>query len=440
MDAGVLEEVITSEVKNFLNMSTVDNQYEDRLDVRRNRSRPAYSRKRTVEDDQFRSAREFAEKMEQERLMKRQKEKEKRKQLRERMKQQEQEIAKKQKEMDERKEQERQERLQKIKERDEMRKKEIEEKERIYKENLKKIEKPLYKKIEKQFEKEFVIPELEKRKKELAEKRNFYRPIDKLTLLEHEKKYEEFKKQDMVKRQQKYKTEEEYDPSKYKSKFMENVLDYDEQQKLEQVKKYEEVSELMKKKKNYSKLVIETHKPKVSKRKKMEMELIKQNLQNPTAFERMKKRMVSSSQHKVSPYKDLNMSANNSVAESSGVKKKYKDFDWREKNRFVGVPKPEKEFVKIDYLQEMRQRRGSTDDVKSEVRRAYNWEEEVNKFEGDDRINYMKEKARMIEEEALKKEQLMKVNKTDASENRNEVNDLIIDSIKAKIALLDNIE
>jgi hypothetical protein len=49
----------------------------------------------------------------------------------------------------------------------------MKENEERYKENLKKIEEPLYKKIEKQYEKEFVIPELERRKKELAEKRSF---------------------------------------------------------------------------------------------------------------------------------------------------------------------------------------------------------------------------------------------------------------------------
>ena len=68
------------------------------------------------------------------------------------------------------------------------------------------------------------------------------------------------------------------------------------------------------------------------------------------------------------------------------------------------------------------------------------WKKELEKFDGDDKINYMKEKARILEEEALRKEQYMKFDQQSTTENRNEVNDLIIDSIKAKIALLDNID
>jgi hypothetical protein len=80
-------------------------------------------------------------------------------------------------------------------------------------------------------------------------------------------KYEELKKQALAIREAKYKDDNDYDPSKYKSKFLETVLEAEEQNKLEQQKKNEEISELANKKKNYSKLVLETHKPKVSKRK-----------------------------------------------------------------------------------------------------------------------------------------------------------------------------
>jgi archaellin len=379
--------------------------------------------------------------MEQERLQKKQKEAEKRKRLRGRMKQHEEQLKKQQQETDERKEREHQQLKEKVKKKDEERKKIIEENEKIYKENLKKIEKPLYKKIEKQYEQDYVIPELEKRKIELAKKRNFFQPINSEELEHHANKYEQARRQESAKRAQKFKINETYDPSKYKSKFLDSVLDYDEDQKVENKKKYEEMGELVKKKKNYSKLVLETHKPKVSQRKKMEMQLIKQNLENPTAFERIKKRMVSSSQNKLSPYKGLNSSIAGSVPDSNSISKpRYKNFDWREKNRFVDVPKPPKEFKKLDYLSEMRTKKGTIDESRSEIRKVNNWDEEVNKFEGDDRITYMKGKARYLEQEALRKEQLMKVNQGDNADERNEVNNMIIDSIKAKIALLDNIE
>lgn len=253
-------------------------------------------------------------------------------------------------------------------------------------------------------------------------------------------KYEELRKQAMAKREVKYKDDNDYDPSKYKSKFLDTVLENEEQNKLEFQKKTEEISELVNKKKNYSKLVLETHKPKVSKRKKMEMELIKQNLQNPTAFEKIKKRIVSSSQNRIGTYKALNNSGIDAseekmkmVSDTETINKKFsarkaKDFNWREKNRLIDIPKPPKDIKTVDYLADQRVKKSNNEEVAS----AYSHL----RYPQDN----LKERARILEQEAMKKEQLMKVNKGDQVSTRNEINDLIIDSIKAKIALLDNIE
>jgi hypothetical protein len=394
----------------------------------------------SVDDDEnFRNAEEFSKRMEADKLAKKQKVSEKRKKLKERIKLQEQDMLKKQKEIDESKEQERQERLQKIKDKDDQRKKGIEDNQKIYKQNLKTIQKPLYKKIEKEYEKQYVMPELEKRKKELADKRNFLKPIKREELDEHDKKYQEILKKREVDRHHELKDDNNYDPSKYKSKFLDEILDNEQKSKLEEKRKAEEVGEMAMRKQNYAKLVQETHKPTVSKRKEMEMDLIKQNLAKPTAFERMKKRMVSSSHGRVGQYKNLNSSMDNSVAAlPSNKRRKAKDFDWREKNRFVDVPKPPKDFVKIDYLHELKSRK-SKNDI-SLQHKSLNWDIEINKYDGEDRIYHMKEKARMLEEQAMKKERLMNANHDDTTYDRAEVNDLIIDSIKAKIALLDNIE
>lgn len=244
----------------------------------------------------------------------------------------------------------------------------------------------------------------------------------------------------MAKREVKYKDDNDYDPSKYKSRFLDTVLESEEKTKLEMQKKTEEISELANKKKNYSKLVLETHKPKVSKRKKMEMELIKQNLQNPTAFEKIKKRMVSSSQNRINGYKALNSSAADAsedrlklASDTETINKKFsarkaKEFNWREKNRLIDIPKPPKEIKKVDYLADQRAKKGNSEEVASAYSHA--------RYPHDD----LKEKARILEHEAMRKEQLMKVNNGDHVSARNEINDLIIDSIKAKIALLDNIE
>ena len=175
----------------------------------------------------------------------------------------------------------------------------------------------------------------------MASKRNFMKPISGEEIAYHERMYEEKLKKESAKRQNKLKIESEYDPSKYHSKFLENVLDSEAQRKIEEEKKAKEISELLNKKNNYSKLIMETHKPQISKRKQMEMELIKQNLKEPTAFERMKKRMVSSSQNRKNKFQKLNSSIiNQSSSKRSERKQRGKDFDWRSMNRIVGVSFP----------------------------------------------------------------------------------------------------
>lgn len=132
--------------------------------------------------------------------------------IKEKLKKQEEEYTKRQAEEEEKKRTERHKKLIKIKEKEEIRKRRILETQNQYKANLKKIPKPLYRKIEKNFEQHYVIPELEKRKKELASKRSFMKPIDGREILEHEEKYKEKLKHERAKRENKFKIDSEYDP------------------------------------------------------------------------------------------------------------------------------------------------------------------------------------------------------------------------------------
>ncbi|CAI2361078.1 unnamed protein product [Moneuplotes crassus] len=428
---------IVEECNNFLLLEQEEVPAEI-LDLTKQRKNPV-STKAHSDNDQLKIADELVKKMKQEKLAKKKKEKEKRSMLKEKLKKQEEEYTRRQKEAEERAKTERHEKMMKMKEKEESRRRQILENQNIYIQNLKKIPKPLYKKIEKQFEEEYVMPELEKRKKELAEKRSFMKPINAEEIAQHKRKYEEQRRIEETKRENKFKVDSEYDPKKYHSVFLDNVLDSDAKLKEELRKKSFEVSELTSKKKNYSKLIMETHKPQISKRKKMEMELIKQNLKQPTAFERIKKRMVSSSQNRGSDgFSKLNHSTvNHSAGRRSPRRHKKNDVDWRSMNRIVGIPKPEKNFVKINYLK--RSSRKEPEEHHSEYKQN-DWDSEIKKYDGEDRISYMKEKARAIEEVALRKEQHLKHGQHQSTEDRNEVNDMIIDSIKAKIALLDNID
>ena len=121
-------------------------------------------------------------------------------------------------------------------------------------------------------------------------------------------------------------------------------------------------------------------------------------------------------------------------------KRKYKDFDWREKNRFTNIPKPEHKFEKKDYLAERRNNQSNQSETRTEAKKKINWDSEMKNLDGNEKVTHVKEKARVLEEEARKREQLLKYNNNDQVSGRNEINDMIIDSIKAKIALLDNID
>ena len=53
------------------------------------------------------------------------------------------------------------------------------------------LETPLYKRLEENFEKNVLLPELQRKKEELAKKRELYRPLSKLELDEHAKRHDD---------------------------------------------------------------------------------------------------------------------------------------------------------------------------------------------------------------------------------------------------------
>lgn len=108
----------------------------------------------------------------------------------------------------------------------------------------------------------------------------------------------------------------------------------------------------------------------------MEIELIIKNLENPTAFKKIKKRRMASSDGKIEKYDALHQSSDDILKTGH---KKHKDFDWRAMNRFVEIPKPEHKFVKKDYLTEERIKKGDNYEVKSEFKKNINWDQEIGK-------------------------------------------------------------
>lgn len=74
---------------------------------------------------------------------------------------------------------------------------------------------------------------------------------------------------------------ESYDYNRFKTKFLDNVLEQEIMDREERERKEEEKREFMDKMKSYGEMVKEMHKPQVSRRKQLEMELIKERITQP---------------------------------------------------------------------------------------------------------------------------------------------------------------
>ena len=168
-----------------------------------------------------------------------------------------------------------------------LRNKHLQESENRLKE-LKAIE-PLHNKIENRYKQEYEIPELEKRKKILEDLRNlpYHTKTDIEDINTHSVQYEKLRKAKLDERIRNrmdvIKSHSNYSISQHKTKTFETMAMRDEmQQSLEEEKKQERIR-LQSNKKNYSKNVLDLHKPSVSKRKQEEMRAIIQEVnRSPT--------------------------------------------------------------------------------------------------------------------------------------------------------------
>ena len=134
---------------------------------------------------------------------------------------------------------------------------------------------PLYKKIESNFVNHIEIPELEKRKKELQKKRDLFKPWDYDELRERTKYLE------MLQSEHRPKNIFNERSKSTKSRFLKRVLDEDKERFLEQVEKEKVKKEMAEKKKKYAKIVKEIFSPAVDLLKRKEIEFIKAKLANP---------------------------------------------------------------------------------------------------------------------------------------------------------------
>lgn len=276
---------------------------------------------------------------------------------------------------------------------------------------------PLFKQIEENFYYQVEMPELERRKKELQQKRELYKPISHKEILNHVKKIENLR-QELQEKREKIAEMREFDEkihslsTNMKSKFIKNVIEESRKQRIEEQEKVIEKKLRVEKKKQYSELVNEMYQPTIDKFKEQEMKLIKARLQYPV---RMKLSVFN--EGKASEYS----------RSTSMLSKKWK------KNNMLPEKKEKKIGKKILYLEERRKLRDKSEKIDREV---LEWEKDIDVcMEKDEIVAELKKKAERLEKAAQKFE--MKLNgRAGDMEMSEHVNDLIINSIRAKLAIL----
>lgn len=218
--------------------------------------------------------------------------------------------------------------------------------------------------MEKKYYKKVLLPNLEKKKEILRQKREYFQPIRRSQLLEHEKEYEQRLhsklKEKKEKREKWYKDigYGDYDPSIYQSKYLSSV---ENEKSMPLIDPKEGVLEQYNKKKNYAMFVKEMHKPKISVKKTEEMKRLIDEVEesgNSRKLEFKKEKPISEVSKSVTKSRDYSRSYMTSpepfekrdrpYGGSQSVmkpRKKYKFF-----NPMVPKPKLKRKGYIFDYL------------------------------------------------------------------------------------------
>lgn len=306
------------------------------------------------------------------------------------------------------------------------------QRDQTYKDYIKKQKngKYLHEEIEDRFNKDILMPELERKKKELESIRQLYKPIKREELDEHEKNYQE--KIKIEREKQRMKREKwysdigygVYDENRYKTKFYEQVIEEEKNKGVKERVVSQNRKRKQEKMNSYAKIVKEMHWPSISEKKKKELEELKNVVDN------------SGKPKFRSPDIRSRYGANSS--ESPEREQLIKKPDWKRfKNSMVPEPQAKREPVHIDWLGERRKVRD--DNNKAGMNQSMAWKNIADNQDLDEeaRMQILKNRSKMIEETAQRKEQMNKI-RGSTMEGTVEVNEMLINAIESKLSLLDN--
>ena len=105
----------------------------------------------------------------------------------------------------------------------------------------------------------------------------------------------------------------------------------------------------------------------------------------------------------------------------------------------IPKPKVKREGIVVDYLQEIRVKREENNSKKKNTT-AMDWDAiKDQNIDDKTKIELLKARTKLIEENAQRKEQFNKVNGNTVEDNV-DINDMLIDAIEMKLSILDQIE
>lgn len=358
-------------------------------------------------------------KLTKERLEREKKKQEREEKARIKMMEEMQEIEKKKLQEMMLKEEEKQKRVNELVYKKEQRRKQIDHMREIGEKEFREIitNKPLFVKIEENYEEQVLMPELEKKKAELAKKREFFQPVRKQEIAEHMKRYLENSHENQARRemaQKGKKIEFQYNNSAciIKSKFTESILEEERRKKEEKEQHEQEKKILLEKKKNYASIVKEMFVPSIDEFKRQEMLLIQERLKHPVR---------------------IKIDSNNSISdEENRPRRKWK------KNPLVPEKPPKREAKVVDYLAQKRTERGGSVETRNRMFDVEGLVQDRN-LDKDEKLEKLRKKAKVLENESKKHERNIKsVSATDSRSLKYayESDDLLLNSIRAKLAII----
>lgn len=364
-------------------------------------------------------SKDFTKKLIEDRIERQKRNQEREREFRMKTMQEMEEQRKQQEEIIKKLEEEKLSKLNEMAKKSEQRKKVLEEQKEISKSPV--ATKPLFKQMEDAYKQKVLMPQLEHHKAELAKKRINYQPLNPDELKEHSRNHEELKRQFEYRRKKELEQKQldsqlNMASNSMQSKFTVAVLEEEKRKKEEQERKEYEKKLNINKRLQYSKLV-----------KEMFVPVVGENNKIPEAVATKFKNKVRSADND-----------RNSEKKKIGVTDYKSDIGLRPARIKKKEEEIKKEVEVVDYLANKRKARESRP---KEFKALH---VELQKDIEDDEIDsaklqMIKAKAEKIDKQAkLREGAIGRMNKDGVKgiQAGDEVNDMIISSIRAKLALL----